>query len=194
MTTTTDPLDLPDDDEAPARHPILLVDDEPEILFSLRGLLRTEFELHTAESGAEALDVLRRRPIHAIMTDQRMPNMTGVELLRRAKEERPEAVRIVFTGYADIKAVIDAVNQGEIYRYLTKPWDPDELVAVFSQACEYYDRLSQRRLLLCDLRDHLKRCEERPDDALLPRDRGELMGRIDGALVADEGKGGLRWG
>lgn len=176
------------------KHPILLVDDEAEILFSLRGLLRTEFELHTAESGAEALEILRRHPIHAIMTDQRMPNMTGVELLRRAKEERPEAVRIVFTGYADIKAVIDAVNHGEIYRYLTKPWDPDELVAVFRQACDFYDRLSRRRLLLCDLRDHLKRCSERPDDALLPQDRADLMARIDGALAADEGKGGLRWG
>ena len=69
------------------------------------------------------------------MTDQRMPQMTGVELLQRAQEECPEAVRIIFTGYADIKAVIDAINQGQIYRYLTKPWDPDELVAVLRQAC-----------------------------------------------------------
>ena len=130
MTTdTTDGMTA--DEVTTEKHPVLLVDDESEILFSLRGLLRTEFELHTAESGAEAMEILRRQPIHAIMTDQRMPNMTGVELLRRAKEERPEAVRMVFTGYADIKAVIDAINQGEIYRYLTKPWDPDELVAVF---------------------------------------------------------------
>lgn len=193
MTTTPDDFEL-EADEAPAKHPILLVDDEEEILFSLRGLLRTEFELHTAESGAEALEILRRHSIHVIMTDQRMPHMTGVELLRRAKEERPEAVRIVFTGYADIKAVIDAVNQGEIYRYLTKPWDPDELIAVFRQACGYYDRLSQRRLLLCDLRDHLKRCEERPEDALLPRDRADLHARVERALAADEGKGGQSWG
>lgn len=193
MTTTPDDFEL-EADEAPAKHSILLVDDEEEILFSLRGLLRTEFELHTAESGAEALEILRRHSIHVIMTDQRMPHMTGVELLRRAKEERPEAVRIVFTGYADIKAVIDAVNQGEIYRYLTKPWDPDELIAVFRQACGYYDRLSQRRLLLCDLRDHLKRCEERPEDALLPRDRADLHARVERALAADEGKGGQSWG
>lgn len=193
MTTTPDDFEL-EADEAPAKHSILLVDDEEEILFSLRGLLRTEFELHTAESGAEALEILRRHSIHVIMTDQRMPHMTGVELLRRAKEERPEAVRIVFTGYADIKAVIDAVNQGEIYRYLTKPWDPDELIAVFRQACGYYDRLSKRRLLLCDLRDHLKRCEERPEDALLPRDRADLHARVERALAADEGKGGQSWG
>ena len=193
MTTTPDAIE-PETDPARARHPILLVDDEEEILFSLRGLLRTEFELHTAGSGAEALEILSRHSIHAIMTDQRMPNMTGVELLRRAKAERPEAVRIVFTGYADIKAVIDAVNQGEIYRYLTKPWDPDELIAVFRQACDYYDRLSERRMLLCDLRDHLKRCDERPDDALLPQDRADLQARVERALAADEGKGGLSWG
>jgi response regulator RpfG family c-di-GMP phosphodiesterase len=193
MTTTPDPMQL-DADDPPAKHPILLVDDVSEILFSLRGLLRTEFDVHTAESGAEALEVLSRQSVHAIMTDQRMPNMTGVELLRRAKEERPEAVRMVFTGYADIKAVIDAVNQGEIYRYLSKPWDPEELVAALRQACDYYDRLSQRRLLLCDLRDHLKRCGDRPDDALLPRDRADLTARIDWALAAEEGKGGLRWG
>ncbi len=75
------------------KHPILLVDDEPEILFSLRGLLRREFDLHTAQSGAEALEVLKRQPIHVIMTDQRMPEMTGVELLRRARGECPEAPR-----------------------------------------------------------------------------------------------------
>src|SRR5437764_11709789 len=140
------------------KHPILVVDDEAEILFSLRGLLRQEFELHTAESGAEALDIMRRHVIHVIMTDQRMPQMTGVELLQQARGECPEAVRIVFTGYADIKAVIDAINQGQIFRYLTKPWDPDELVSVLHQACEHYDQLAERRRLLRDLRDHVARC------------------------------------
>jgi response regulator RpfG family c-di-GMP phosphodiesterase len=142
---------------AAIRHPILLVDDEPEILFSLRGLLRMEFELYTAESGAEALEILHRHPVHVIMTDQRMPQMTGVELLRRAQDECPEAIRIVFTGYADIKAVIDAINQGQVYRYLTKPWDPDELVTVLHQACDQYDRLAERRRLLFDLHDYVNR-------------------------------------
>jgi DNA-binding NtrC family response regulator len=137
------------------KHSILLVDDEPEILFSLRGLLRREFDLHTALSGAEALDILHRQPIHVIMTDQRMPEMTGVELLRRARGDCPQAMRIVFTGYADIKSVVDAINQGQIYRYLTKPWDPDELCAVLHQACEEYDRITERRNLLLDLRDYV---------------------------------------
>jgi DNA-binding NtrC family response regulator len=176
------------------KHPILLVDDESEILFSLRGLLRQEFELHTAASGAEALDILRLHPIHVIMTDQRMPQMTGVELLRRAREDFPEAVRIVFTGYADIKAVIDAINEGQIFRYLTKPWDPDELVAAFRQACDHYDRVTDRRQLLLDLRDHLNRCQGQVTDGVTQQTGTELVGRLELVLEADAGQGGLGWG
>jgi DNA-binding NtrC family response regulator len=164
------------------KHPILLVDDEPEILFSLRGLLRREFDVHTAESGAEALEVLKQQPVHVLMTDQRMPNMTGVELLKRAHGECPEAIRIVFTGYADIKAVIDAVNRGQIYRYLTKPWDPDELAEVLREACAQHDRIAERRQLLADLRGYVAdglagQAEERV------RQGNELLARLDRALV-----------
>ncbi len=119
---------------ATSKHPILLVDDEPEILFSLRGLLRREFDLHTAESGAEALEILRRQPIHVVMSDQRMPEMTGVELLHRAREIRPDATRLLFTGYSDLSAVIDAINQGNVFRYIAKPWDPDDLLAALRRA------------------------------------------------------------
>lgn len=140
------------------KPPILLVDDEPEILFSLRGLLRRDFEIHTAQSGAEAMEVLKQHAIHVIMTDQRMPDMTGVQLLHRVAGEHPQAIRIVFTGYADIKAVIDAVNEGHIYRYITKPWDPDELLSVLRQACAAYDRLVEHQRLLRDLRSFLATC------------------------------------
>ncbi len=140
------------------KHPILLVDDEPEILFSLRGLLRRDFEVHTAESGTEAIEVLKQHPIHVIMTDQRMPDMTGVQLLHRVAGEHPQAIRIVFTGYADIKAVIDAVNQGHIYRYITKPWDPDELLGVLRQACAAFDQLADHQCLLVELRQFVASC------------------------------------
>jgi DNA-binding NtrC family response regulator len=134
------------------KHPILVVDDEPEILFSLRALLRREFEVATAESGAEAVEILQQQPIHVVMTDQRMPAMTGVELLRQVQGEWPDAIRMVFTGYSDIKAVIDSINQGHIFRYITKPWDPDELRAVLHQACGEYERIVERKRLLTDLR------------------------------------------
>src|SRR5262249_10854561 len=126
---------------ATTKHPILVVDDEAEILYSLRALLRRDFDLHTAQSAYEAMQVLQRQPVHVIMTDQRMPGMTGVELLAQIREQHPDAIRMIFTGYADIKAVIDAINEGNIYRYLTKPWDPDELVTVLQQACAAYERI-----------------------------------------------------
>lgn len=141
-----------------SKHSILLVDDEPEILFSLRGFLRRDFDIHTAESGGEAIEILKQHPIHVIMTDQRMPDMTGVQLLHRVAGDYPEAIRMVFTGYADIKAVIDAVNEGHIYRYITKPWDPDELLSLLRQACSAYDRVVEHRHLLSDLRQFLVSC------------------------------------
>jgi DNA-binding NtrC family response regulator len=155
------------------KHPILVVDDEPEILFSLRGLLRRDFEVHTAESGSEAIEILRRQPVHVIMTDQRMPEMTGVELMSQVQGEWPDAIRMVFTGYADIKAVIDAINLGHIFRYITKPWDPEELQAVLQQACEEYDRIIERKCLLTDLQAYHARCL-----ALLDGLRGARLGTL----------------
>src|SRR3954470_7786257 len=141
------------------KRPILVVDDEPEMLLSLRDLLRREFHVYTAGSGQEGLNLLAEHEIHVVMSDQRMPQMTGVELLTQIKCEHPEAIRMIFTGYADIHAVIDAVNQGNVFRYVTKPWDPEELVMALRAAGEAYDRLADRNRLLVDLRVYEQRCE-----------------------------------
>jgi len=169
-----------------SKHVILLVDDEPEILFSLRGLLRREFEIHTAESGTEALDILRQKAIHVIMTDQRMPDMTGVQLLHRVAVDYSQVIRMVFTGYADIKAVIDAVNQGHIYRYITKPWDPDELIGVLRQACAAHDQLNEHQNLLAELKRFLATCvpllanqSAPPEAASLATAGRELLTRLE---------------
>jgi DNA-binding NtrC family response regulator len=143
----------------PVKHPILVVDDEPGILFSLRGLLRHEFEVHTASSGPEAIIVLEKHPIHIVMSDQRMPEMTGVEFLRRIKIDHPEAIRVIFTGYADIHAVIDAINKGNVFRYVTKPWDPDDLFGVLREAGRQYDQIVGRNRLLADLNQYAVRCD-----------------------------------
>ena len=142
------------------KHSILIVDDEPEILQSLLGLLRREFQLFTATSGEEALAILKEHPIHVIMTDQRMPGMTGVELMQRVRAEYPESIRIVFTGYADIKAVVEAINTGGLYRYITKPWDPDNLIELLHQAAGEYDGHGDLRRLVADLRQHLLQVQQ----------------------------------
>ena len=137
---------------------ILIVDDEPEILHSLRGLLRMEYDVHTAESGEEALQILEQQPIQVVLSDQRMPEMTGVELLGQARNERPRAIRVMFTGYSDVKALIDAINQGQIFRYLTKPWEPDELMNVMREASQEYARRAEQQQLFIDLQDYQMRC------------------------------------
>ena len=88
---------------------------------------------------------MQENEVHVVMTDQRMPEMTGVEFLSRVRGEHPEAIRLLFTGYADIRAVIDAINQGNVYRYITKPWDPDELQTIIREACERYDLIVERQ-------------------------------------------------
>lgn len=142
------------------KPPILLVDDEPDILFSLRGLLRLEFDLLTAESGSDALAILAQQPVHVILTDQRMPQMTGAQLLEQVQAKYPDVVRIMLTGYADIKAVIDAVNRGHIHRYLAKPIDPDDLLEILREACTLYQREVSRKELLLEMREYLSRTRE----------------------------------
>ncbi len=137
---------------------ILVVDDEEEILHSLQGLLRMEFDVHTAQSGADAIQILHQQPIHVVLSDQRMPEMAGVELLHQTQGERPSAIRVMFTGYSDVKAVIDAINKGQVFRYLTKPWDSDELLAVIREASEEYNRIAERQGLFAELQNYQMRC------------------------------------
>ena len=134
------------------KRPILVVDDEPDMLNSLRGLLRYDFKVYTAGSGAEGVALLQQQEIHVVMTDQRMPQMTGVDFLRQIKSEYPEAIRVIFTGYADLNAIIDAINLGNVYRYVSKPWEPEQLIATLREAGEQHDLILERRRLLEDLK------------------------------------------
>jgi signal transduction histidine kinase len=127
------------------------VDDEADVVQSVQDLLRLDYRVLGATRAQEALKIAREEEVHIVMTDQRMPEMTGVEFLQRIRAEYPDAIRLLFTGYADIKAVIDAINQGNVYRYITKPWDPDELQVVLRQAAEQHDLLVERKRLLTEL-------------------------------------------
>src|SRR5688572_19802915 len=132
-------------------HSILVVDDEPDVVRSVKDLLRLDYKVFTATSADEGLKTLRENRIDVVMTDQRMPDMTGVEFLEQVRDPHPDATRLLFTGYADIGAVIAAINQGNVYRYIAKPWDPDELQSIIREACERHDLIVHRKQLIHDL-------------------------------------------
>jgi response regulator RpfG family c-di-GMP phosphodiesterase len=135
------------------RHTLLIVDDEPALLQSLRHQFCREYRVLTAENGRDALDLLGREEVHTILTDQRMPGMTGDAFLAQARHVKPDAVRMLFTGYADIQAVIGAVNEGRIFRYILKPWDPTELEGIVRQAVEHHDLKVDRKRLIAELKE-----------------------------------------
>ncbi|WP_374594188.1 EAL domain-containing protein [Aquabacterium sp.] len=114
---------------------LLLVDDEESIVASLRRLLRRDgYQIVTANSGAEGLQRMAEHTIDVVISDQRMPGMTGVEFLRRAKELYPDTIRIVLSGYTELQSITDAINEGAIYKFLTKPWDDEQLREQISEA------------------------------------------------------------
>jgi response regulator RpfG family c-di-GMP phosphodiesterase len=117
---------------------ILYVDDEENNLFSFKATFRIKYQVLTAISGEEALKILDTKPINIIITDQRMPEMTGVEFLEKVLEKYPDPMRILLTGYADMGAVVDAVNKGKIFHYLAKPWNEEELDMTIIRAYEKY--------------------------------------------------------
>ncbi len=138
------------------KRPILVVDDEPAVLSSLERSLRRQYEVLTATSGEEALRLLREREIPIIITDQRMAEMTGVELLARAREHSPLTIGIVLTGYADIQAVIEAINVGQAFRYFAKPWQSEDLEQSLTTALARYDGELHRAETLERLNRHLE--------------------------------------
>ena len=116
---------------------ILIVDDEPRVLDALEAILAAEFRVLRAGNGREALDRLGAEPdVAVILTDYRMPGMTGVELLRESLERAPDATRIVLTAYTDVDSLMDAINTGRIYHFVPKPWEPNELLLVVRRAAE----------------------------------------------------------
>jgi response regulator RpfG family c-di-GMP phosphodiesterase len=120
-------------------HKILIVDDEAANLRLLDRLFRRDFNVLTASSGEEALLILEQHDVTLLITDQRMPGMSGIELLQRATSLRPHLVRIILTGYTDVGALVEAINCGQVYKYVTKPWNNDELRLTVERAIEHYE-------------------------------------------------------
>lgn len=124
---------------------ILYVDDELNNLISFKAVFRVKYNVYTAISGEDAIKLLKEKPINIIITDQRMPHMTGVEFLENILGEYPDPIRILLTGYADMNAVVDAVNKGKIFHYLTKPWNEEELEMTIQKAFEIYRQKMEER-------------------------------------------------
>jgi|APMI01.1.fsa_nt_gi EAL domain-containing protein (putative c-di-GMP-specific phosphodiesterase class I)/CheY-like chemotaxis protein len=154
---------------------LLLVDDEENILSSLRRLLRREgYTILTANSGTAGLEVLAAHPVDVIVSDQRMPGMTGVEFLRKAKDMYPDSVRLVLSGYTDLQSVTDAINEGAIYKFLTKPWDDAMLRANIEEAFRRKALSDENQRLGSELQhanEELERINERLKGVLADQDR-----------------------
>lgn len=127
---------------------ILYIDDEENNLTAFKATFRRDYKIHLAISAEEGRKVLENEPIDIIITDQRMPDETGVEFLSSILDKYPEPIRILLTGYTDIEAVIDAINEGQIYRYITKPWNEQELRMNIENAFEVFRLRKENKELL----------------------------------------------
>ena len=129
------------------KYKIMIVDDEPVNLRTLERLFRRDYQVVTAQSGAEALTLLQQHDVALLISDQRMPEMTGIELMKNTVTLRPQMVKLLLTGYTDVSALIEAINCGLVYRYLTKPWNNDDLRVTVSRGLEHYEMMKSRCLL-----------------------------------------------
>src|SRR6267142_336201 len=128
-------------------HKLLIVDDEMANLRLLERLFRQDFNCLTASSGEEAIQLLSQHDVAILITDQRMPQMSGIELLKRTAELRPHMSRILITGYTDVAALVEAINCGLVHRYISKPWNNDDLKVKVALALEEYENNKKRHAL-----------------------------------------------
>lgn len=152
---------------------VVVVDDEEDNLDAFRFAFRKSFQLHYALGGEAGLELLDRVDVAVIVSDQRMPQMSGIEFLRRAKEKRPEAVGILLTAYADIPVLVEAINSGAVERYVQKPWDSKELAAILRQGIRTFATVRENRKLREQLAHYAGYLEREQRD---PIDYGEIAG------------------
>ena len=165
----------------PPRPQILVVDDEEAILETMTFTFEDDYEVHTSTDARRALELLdEREDVAVVLTDQRMPNMSGVEFLKEVWKRHPATVRMILTGFADMDAIIEAINDGHVYAYITKPWEPDHLKQVMKQAVKHYELTVENERLLTDLK-HANVYLEAVMDQL---DTGALAMDADGIIQA----------
>jgi len=140
---------------------LLVIDDESSILSSLRRQFRRNYQVHIANSAQEGLEVMKEHSIQVIISDQRMPGLNGSAFFDQVKHDYPDATRLLLTGYADIQAVIEAINDGNIFRYITKPWDPTELDTIVREAFGRHNLIVRNKELVNQLQEANRDLEKR---------------------------------
>lgn len=138
---------------------ILYVDDEEQNLISFKAVFRRYYNVYTALNAFEAMDILRTNDIQLVITDQRMPEMTGVEFLEKILPEFPDTIRIILTGFSDIDAIIKAINSGRVFRYINKPWDENELKMTIENARQLHELQRKNKALVADLQNKVQELE-----------------------------------
>lgn len=138
------------------KFPILYVDDEEHNLISFSATFRKEYKIHTAVNGDDAIEIMRQNDIKLVITDQRMPEMTGIQLLEKLSPEFPDSIRMILTGFSDIEVIIDAINSGRVFRYITKPWDENELRMTLDNARQLFELQSRNRSLMAELKQKVE--------------------------------------
>jgi DNA-binding NtrC family response regulator len=181
-------MNAPDDTKL-AKATVLFVDDEENILKSIqRGLFEEPYKKKYAGSGAEALDIIEREPVSVLVTDMRMPEMDGLTLIKIVAEKNPRIVRIILTGYSQISTLISAINSGQIFRYLTKPWKAEsEFIPAVRQAIEYHQMQQERDEILQKLKtSNLELNKRNIDLALQIRQNEQLLTRQKELMTGNE--------
>jgi class 3 adenylate cyclase/ActR/RegA family two-component response regulator len=156
--------------EQKLEYNILYVDDEVNNLNSFRAALRRHYNVFTAESGEEGIDIISKNDIHVVVTDQRMPNMTGVQFLQHIPGDQ-DNIRIILTGFSDVESIIEAINTGKVYRYITKPWDKEELKITIDNAVETVMLRRSNKKLISELQANNEHLEEKVKSRTLEVER-----------------------
>jgi len=142
------------------KFPILYVDDETHNLTSFVATFRQEYKIFTATNGYDALEIMRDNEIKLVITDQRMPEMTGIQLLEKLSPEFPDSIRMILTGFSDIEVIIEAINSGRVFRYITKPWDENELRMTIENARQLFELQTRNKSLMEELQQKVEEQEQ----------------------------------
>ena len=142
-------------------HNLLIIDDEVEITKALVRQFRRKYNVFSAIGPSEGFNIMEKENIQVVLSDQRMPGMTGIDFFSKIKDKYPDALKLILTGYTDIEAVIGAINEGQVFRYVKKPWIPDELESIVKEAFEKYELITNNRKLLHALKDANLNLEEK---------------------------------